>query len=60
VLKRIVMGAEVLALLAIAVFAVMLFANEPEGAGGGGSGGGPGAEVFSANCARCHGADGGG
>ncbi len=59
-LKRIVMGAEVLALLAIAVFVVMLFANEPEGAGGGGSGGGPGAEVFSANCARCHGADGGG
>lgn len=57
--KRIVAGAEALALLAIAVFVIMLFANEPDG-GGGATAGEPGAEVFSAECARCHGADGGG
>jgi mono/diheme cytochrome c family protein len=58
VLKRIVVGAETLALLAIAVFVIMLFANEPDS--GGGSAGGPGAEVFSSRCASCHGSDGGG
>jgi mono/diheme cytochrome c family protein len=57
-LKRIVMGAEVLALLAIGLFVIMLFANEPDT--GGGSGGGPGAEIYSARCASCHGSDGGG
>jgi len=59
VLKRIVVGAEALAVLAIAVFVIMLFANEPDG-GGGASAGGPGAEVFSSRCASCHGSDGGG
>jgi mono/diheme cytochrome c family protein len=58
VFKRIVVGAETLALLAIAVFVIMLFANEPDS--GGGSPGGPGAEVFSSRCASCHGSDGGG
>jgi mono/diheme cytochrome c family protein len=57
VLNRIVAGAEALALVAIAVFVIMLFANEPDG---GGSAGGPGAEVYSARCASCHGSTGGG
>jgi mono/diheme cytochrome c family protein len=59
VLKRIVVGAETLALLAVAVFVIMLFANQPVG-GGGATAGGPGAEVFSSRCASCHGSDGGG
>ncbi len=58
-LRRIVNGLEVVALLAIGVFVVMLFANEP-GGGGSGSAGGPGAEIFAARCAGCHGRDGGG
>jgi mono/diheme cytochrome c family protein len=59
--KRFVNAVEILGLLAIAVFVVMLFANEPdEGGGAAASGGGPGAELYSANCARCHGDDGGG
>lgn len=57
-LKRVVMGAEALALLAIGVFVIMLFANEPET--GGGSAEGPGAEIYSSRCASCHGSDGGG
>jgi mono/diheme cytochrome c family protein len=59
VFKRILAGAEAFALLAIAVFVIMLFANEPGGSGGG-SAGGPGAEIFSSRCASCHGSDGGG
>jgi mono/diheme cytochrome c family protein len=60
-LKRLVNAVEVLALLAIVVFVVMLFANQPDDGGSGGSStGGPGAEVYAANCARCHGSDGGG
>jgi mono/diheme cytochrome c family protein len=60
--QRIVNTVEVLAVLATAVFVVMLFANQPDdgGGGAGASGGGPGAELYSANCARCHGSDGGG
>ena len=64
--KRVVNVVEVLALLATAVFVIMLFANQPDGPGGAGAGGGaaategPGAELYSANCARCHGSDGGG
>ena len=57
-LKRIVIGAEVLALLAIGIFVIMLFANEP--GGGGKAAGGPGAELYSSRCAGCHGATGGG
>ncbi|HUF84894.1 MAG TPA: cytochrome c [Acidimicrobiia bacterium] len=56
-LKQIVAGVEALALLAIGVFVLMLFANEP---GGRGSAGDPGAEVYSSSCATCHGSDGGG
>jgi mono/diheme cytochrome c family protein len=60
--KRIVNAIEILGLLAIAVFVVMLFANKPDEGGGAASAGdgGPGAELYSANCARCHGGDGGG
>ncbi len=63
--------AEVVTLLAVALFVVMLFANEPDGAGtatvasgadGGndaGAGGGiDGAAVYAQRCAVCHGASG--
>jgi mono/diheme cytochrome c family protein len=57
-LKRIVVFAQALAIGASAVFVVMLFAG---GSGGGGSAAGsPGAQIYSASCARCHGAEGGG
>jgi mono/diheme cytochrome c family protein len=60
-LKRFVNAVEIVGLLAIAVFVVMLFVNEPDDGGGAAAGdGGPGAELYSANCARCHGGDGGG
>ena len=57
-LKPVVNAVEALAVLAAAVFVVMLFANEPGNGGGGASS--PGAGIFSSNCARCHGTDGGG
>jgi mono/diheme cytochrome c family protein len=56
--KRLVNVVEVLALIAAAVFIVLLFTNEPDT--GGTSNASPGATVFAANCARCHGSDGGG
>ena len=56
-LKRVVNVVEVLALIGAAVFVVMLFANEPSGSNTPAS---PGAALFSQNCARCHGTDGGG
>jgi mono/diheme cytochrome c family protein len=55
VFKRIVNVIEVLALVAAVVFVIALFTND--------SGGGmatTGAALFSANCARCHGSEGGG
>ncbi len=55
--KRVVTGVEILAALAIVVFVVMLFAND-SGDDGGGASGPPGAGIYSANCATCHGADG--
>ena len=58
--KRIVNGLEVFTLLVVVVFVVMLFANEPGSGGGGADGGGPGAEVYAARCAGCHGSNGGG
>jgi cytochrome c6 len=59
--KRIVNVVEVLAVVAAAVFLVLLFTNEPDSGGGGGGGNAsPGAAIFASNCARCHGADGGG
>jgi mono/diheme cytochrome c family protein len=57
VFKRIVNVVEVVALIGAAIFVVMLFANEPGGSHAPES---PGAALFSGNCARCHGADGGG
>jgi cytochrome c6 len=56
--KRIVNIVEVLAVVAAAVFFLLLFTNEP--GSGGGSYSSPGAALFAKNCARCHGADGGG
>jgi cytochrome c oxidase cbb3-type subunit 3 len=59
--KRVVNGLEALTLLAVVVFVVMLFANEPGSSGDSSkAGGGPGAEVYAARCAGCHGSDGGG
>jgi mono/diheme cytochrome c family protein len=55
--QRIVNVVEVLALLAAAVFVVMLFANEP---GSSYTPTTPGAALFAAHCSTCHGADGGG
>lgn len=57
--KQVVKVVEAAALAAALVFVIMLFAND----GGGGGGGAPtsvGAELFTTNCASCHGADGGG
>ena len=74
-MKRLVDIVQVLALLAAALTVVMLFANEPEDTapatataadtGGDSDDGGDaeavdGAAVYAANCASCHGADGGG
>lgn len=56
-MKRIVLVAQVTAALCAALFVVLLFANEPEGPPAPKS---LGARVFSANCAVCHGSDGGG
>jgi mono/diheme cytochrome c family protein len=56
--RRIVNVIEVLALLAAAVFIVLLFANEPGAPSGAAAS--PGGTLFAANCARCHGSDGGG
>jgi mono/diheme cytochrome c family protein len=55
--RRIVNVVEVLALLGVAVFVVMLFANEPST---GTAAQTPGARLFAANCATCHGTDGAG
>jgi mono/diheme cytochrome c family protein len=56
-LRRVVTVVEALALVGAAVFVIMLFANEPGTPAAARS---PGAQLFQANCARCHGADGGG
>src|SRR5436305_14237922 len=55
--RRVVNVVEVLAAVAAAVFVVLLFANEPGSSNAPSS---PGAALFAANCARCHGSDGGG
>ncbi len=54
--KRFVNAIEVLALAAAITFAILLFANEPSESGNASTG----AKVYAANCASCHGADGGG
>ena len=58
--KRIVTAVEVLALVAAVVFVVLLFTNGNGGGGNdsSGSGASTGAQLFAANCATCHGADG--
>jgi mono/diheme cytochrome c family protein len=54
--KRFVTGIELLAGVAVAVFVVMLFANEPGTTTGAAAS--PGGQLFQANCASCHGAQG--
>jgi mono/diheme cytochrome c family protein len=54
--KRFVTAIELLAGAAAVVFVVMLFANEP-GAPSGATAS-PGGQLFQANCASCHGAQG--
>lgn len=49
---------EVLALIGVAVVVVLLFANEPDT--GSTTPSTPGAQIYAASCASCHGADGGG
>ena len=54
--KRIVAWGQAAALVGAVVFVIMLFA-----AGGGGNQyASPGAKIYAASCARCHGADGAG
>jgi mono/diheme cytochrome c family protein len=56
---KIVNALELVTLAGVVVFVIFLFTNEPGSAGAGGPGaGGPGAQLFQANCARCHGASG--
>jgi mono/diheme cytochrome c family protein len=54
VFARIVNAVELLTAVGVVVVVVFLFANEPGSAGAGG----PGAQIFQANCASCHGANG--
>jgi mono/diheme cytochrome c family protein len=57
--RRVVNVIEVLVAVGVVVFVVALFANEP-GSGSAAGSNSPGARLFAANCASCHGADGGG
>ena len=56
--RRLVNVVEALAIVAVVVFTVMLFANDPDS--GSTAPTTPGARVFASSCASCHGADGGG
>ena len=56
--KRIVTAIEIVVLVGAAVFFVLLFANEP--GSGSSAPAAPGASLFAASCASCHGSDGGG
>ena len=56
--RRLVNVVEVLALAAVAVVVVLLFVNEPDS--GSSAPVTPGAQIYVASCAACHGADGGG
>ena len=58
-MKRAVNVVEALAVVAILVFVVALFANEPD-SGGGDAPAGSGEAIYAESCASCHGADGGG
>ena len=57
--KRFVNIIEIVVGIAALAFVIALFVNEPDG-GGGAASTSPGAAVFAASCAGCHGADGGG
>jgi mono/diheme cytochrome c family protein len=56
--RRLVNVVEVLVLIGTAIVVLLLFTNEPDSTSAGPQT--PGAQVFAANCASCHGADGGG
>jgi mono/diheme cytochrome c family protein len=56
--KRAVNVVEVLVLIGTAIVVLLLFTNEPDSTSAGPQT--PGAQVFAASCARCHGADGSG
>jgi cytochrome c oxidase subunit 2 len=56
--RRIVNVVEVLALVAVVIAVVLLFANEPDS--GSTAPTTPGAQIYASTCASCHGADGGG
>jgi mono/diheme cytochrome c family protein len=55
--RRVVNVVEILAVIGAVAFVILLFANNPGGGAGSGS---VGAQLFAANCASCHGADGSG
>jgi mono/diheme cytochrome c family protein len=57
--KRFVNIIEIVVGIAALAFVIALFVNEPD-TGGGAASTPPGASVYAANCAGCHGADGGG
>jgi cytochrome c oxidase subunit II len=61
--KRVVDIVQIGALVCVAAFVVLLFANEPErepAARAASAGAVDGAAVYASNCAVCHGQDGGG
>jgi mono/diheme cytochrome c family protein len=60
--KRFVTILEIAVGIAALAFVLALFVNEPDDGGGGGGAAStsPGESVYSASCASCHGADGGG
>ena len=57
--RKLVTVVEVLAVAGTVVAVVLLFANDPDSSSGS-TPASPGAALFAANCASCHGADGGG
>ena len=56
--RRIVNSVEVLAVVAVAVAVVLLFVNEPGSGSPTTAPSTPGARLFAANCASCHGDQG--
>jgi mono/diheme cytochrome c family protein len=56
--RRFVNVIEIVAGVAVLVFVIALFANEPGGGSGSTAKSGPGYDVYVSNCARCHGQEG--
>jgi mono/diheme cytochrome c family protein len=56
--KRFVNVIEIAAGVAVLVFVIALFVNEPGGGSGSTAKSGPGYDVYLSNCARCHGQEG--